>query len=189
MLEATLHEGQLLTLLIMALALGMDAFSLGVGIGMRGIRLLDILKLSAVIGLFHVLMPLVGIAAGQYMSLLLGHVATLVAGLLLLLLGGHMLFVSLRGGEELGPSFADHRTTGGLLLFALSVSVDSFSVGISLGMFAADALLTILLFGLAGGLMSVLGLLAGRRIGRSLGSYGEAAGGAILMTFGILFLL
>ncbi|MCM3747611.1 manganese efflux pump MntP family protein [Paenibacillus pasadenensis] len=188
MLEATLHEGQLLTLLIMALALGMDAFSLGVGIGMRGIRLLDVLKLSAVIALFHVIMPLLGIVAGQYMSLLLGHVAALMAGLLLILLGGHMLLASLRGESDT-PSFADHRTTGGLMLFALSVSVDSFSVGISLGMFAADVLMTLLFFGLAGGLMSVLGLLAGRRIGRSLGSYGEAAGGAILLTFGILFLL
>ncbi|SDS96372.1 Putative Mn2+ efflux pump MntP [Paenibacillaceae bacterium GAS479] len=189
MLEASLHEGQLLTLLIMALALGMDAFSLGVGIGMRGIRLLDILKLSAIIGLFHVIMPLVGIVAGQYMSLLLGHVAALTAGLLLILLGGHMLIASFRGDGGATPSFVDHRTTGGLMLFALSVSVDSFSVGISLGMFAADVVMTILLFGLAGGLMSVLGLLVGRRIGRSLGSYGEAAGGAILLTFGILFLL
>ena len=41
-----MHTGQLFTLLIIALALGMDAFSLGVGIGMRGIRLRDIIKLS-----------------------------------------------------------------------------------------------------------------------------------------------
>ncbi|MGU3471564.1 manganese efflux pump MntP family protein [Paenibacillus sp. D51F] len=188
MLEAGLHEGQLLTLLIMALALGMDAFSLGVGIGMRGIRIQDILKLSLIIGIFHVVMPLLGLYTGHYMSFLLGHVATAAAGILLILLGGHMLLAAWRGDGE-SPSFTDHRTAGGMLLFALSVSVDSFSVGISLGMFAADLILTILLFGMAGGLMSVAGLLAGRRIGRSMGSYGEAAGGAILLTFGILFLL
>ncbi len=57
-LETGMHTGQLFTLLIIALALGMDAFSLGVGIGMRGIRLRDIIKLSVVIAIFHIVMPL-----------------------------------------------------------------------------------------------------------------------------------
>ncbi|WP_274654328.1 manganese efflux pump MntP family protein [Paenibacillus humicola] len=177
--------GQLLTLLIMALALGMDAFSLGIGIGMRGIRLRDVLKLSTMIGLFHIIMPLAGIVAGQYVSTLLGGVATTVAGGLLLLLGGHMVYSSLRGDAVLS---INHRTAWGMLLFALSVSIDSFSVGISLGVFAANVLLTVLLFGLFGGAMSILGLLLGRRVSSSLGEYGEACGGVILLTFGLLFL-
>lgn len=185
-LETGMHTGQLFTLLIIALALGMDAFSLGVGIGMRGIRLRDIIKLSVVIAIFHIVMPLMGMFTGQYVSTLLGGVATIAAGLLLVLLGGHMIYSSLRG--ESVQSF-DHRTTWGMLLFALSVSIDSFSVGISLGMFAADVLLTVLLFGFFGGLMSILGLLLGRRVSLSLGEYGEACGGVILFTFGLLFLL
>ncbi|MFC5647771.1 manganese efflux pump MntP family protein [Paenibacillus solisilvae] len=185
MMETGMHTGQLLTLLIIALALGMDAFSLGIGIGLKGIRLRDIIKLSAIIALFHILMPLMGMVTGQYVSTLLGGVATHVAGILLLLLGGHMIYSSLRG--EAVQSF-DHRTVWGMLVFALSVSIDSFSVGISLGMFAADVLLTVLLFGFFGGLMSILGLMLGRRASSSLGEYGEACGGVILFTFGLLFL-
>ena len=109
---------------------------------MRGIRLRDIIKLSVVIAMFHIVMPLMGMFTGQYVSTLLGDVATIAAGLLLVLLGGHMIYSSLRG--ESVQSF-DHRTMWGMLLFALSVSIDSFSVGISLGMFAADVLLTVLL--------------------------------------------
>lgn len=41
--------GQLVTVAVMAVALGMDAFSLGVGIGMKGIRLLHVLQLSLLI--------------------------------------------------------------------------------------------------------------------------------------------
>lgn len=41
--------GQTVTIAIMAIALGMDAFSLGVGIGMKGIRLLHILQMSVLI--------------------------------------------------------------------------------------------------------------------------------------------
>jgi putative Mn2+ efflux pump MntP len=183
--EMSAAAGHMLAVVLMAAALGMDAFSLGIGIGMRGVRLLDVIKLGSVIALFHVLMPLAGMATGQYVSVLLGGVATSAAGALLLLLGGHMVYSSLRG-EQAEPF--DHRTLWGLLVFSLSVSIDSFSVGVSLGMFSGSVAFTVLMFGLFGGLMSVLGLLLGRRVGRSLGGYGEACGGAILFAFGLLFL-
>ncbi|MGO4376081.1 manganese efflux pump, partial [Paenibacillus sp. MCAF20] len=96
-----------------------------------------------------------------------------------------MIYSSLRGDAV--TSF-DHRTTWGLLVFALSVSIDSFSVGITLGMFAADIWLTVLLFGIFGGLMSIMGLSLGRKVSADLGEYGEALGGAILFVFGILFI-
>lgn len=185
MSETSMHVGQFATLLLMAIALGMDAFSLGIGIGLKGIRLRDILKLSTVIALFHVIMPLAGIFTGQLVSGLLGEVATTVAGILLVLLGGHMIYSSLRG--EAVQSF-DYRSVWGTFIFALSVSIDSFSVGVTLGMFAADLVLAILLFGFFGGVMSILGLLLGRRVSRNLGEYGEAFGGAVLFVFGILFI-
>ncbi len=177
--------GQFVTILIMAIALGMDAFSLGIGVGIRGIRLLDILKVSIVVGLFHIIMPLMGLFMGRYVSTLLGDVATAVGGVLLIFLGAHMVYSSLRGEEV--RSF-DQRTLWGLVLFALSVSIDSLSVGLSLGLFASDLLLTVLLFGTFGGLMSILGLLIGRRVAPAFGEYGEAFGGIILLVFGIKFL-
>lgn len=186
MLESSFGLGQLLTILVMAVALGLDAFSLGIGIGMKGIRLRDILKISVVIGLFHILMPLIGMFTGQYVGSLLGHVATSAGGMLLILLGAHMVYSSFRG--EAVQSF-DHRTLWGLFLFSLSVSIDSFSVGVSLGMFATDIVLTVLVFGAFGGLLSIAGLMLGRRMGSWVGEYGEAFGGIILVAFGIKFLL
>ncbi|GAA3412922.1 manganese efflux pump MntP family protein [Paenibacillus hodogayensis] len=187
MVAVSAGTGQLITVIVMAIALGMDAFSLGIGIGLRGIRLLDILKISFVIGLFHVLMPLVGMYMGHYVGELLGNVATLLGGMLLIMLGAHMIFSSFKSGGD-ARSF-DHRKLGGLLLFALTVSVDSMSVGVSLGMFATDLLFTVLMFGAAGGLMSVFGLLLGRRASSWIGEYGEALGGIILLAFGIRFLI
>ncbi|MNZ50376.1 putative manganese efflux pump MntP [compost metagenome] len=185
MIDVPLQAGQLLTLLIIALALGLDAFSLGLGIGLKGIRMREILKLGLVIALFHVLMPLAGMYAGHYVSGLLGNIATTAAGVLLVLLGGHMIYSSLRGEEA--QSF-DYRSSWGVLLLAVSVSIDSFSVGITLGMFAANIWATILLFGFFGGLLSMAGLLLGRKVSGNLGEYGEACGGAILFVFGILFI-
>jgi putative Mn2+ efflux pump MntP len=186
MFDVSAETGQMITILVMAVALGMDAFSLGIGIGLKGVRIRDVLKLSSIIAIFHVLMPLVGMITGQYVSGLLGGIATSAAGALLLLLGGHMVYSSLRG--EAVDSI-DHRTVWGMLVFSFSVSIDSFSVGVSLGMFSAHLLLTVFMFGFFGGLMSVLGLLLGRKASSSMGGYGEALGGVILFAFGLLFLV
>lgn len=183
--EAAIQLGQYIAILVMAMALGMDAFSIGLGIGMKGIRLLDMIKISVVIGLFHVIMPLMGMFVGSYVSTLLGNVAVLCGGALLIILGMHMVYSSLRGDQA--ESF-DQRTLFGLTILALSVSMDSFSVGISLGLFQADIMLTMMLFGTFGALMSMFGLLLGRRFSGLFGEYSEAIGGFILIAFGVKFL-
>src|SRR5690606_16569261 len=105
---------------------------------------------------------------------------------LLVLLGSHMIYSAIRGSGQT-PAF-EVASAFGLLIFALSVSIDSFSVGISLGLFASDIILTVLMFGAFGGAMSVAGLLLGRRVGGMIGEYGEALGGVILLAFGLKFL-
>jgi len=184
--DLSVDTGQLVAMLVMAIALGMDAFSLGIGIGMKGIRLLDVLKIAVVVGLFHILMPLSGMAAGQFVGSLLGDVALIAGGGLLSLLGLHMIYSSLRGEEV--RSF-DHASLWGLILFALSVSIDSFSVGISLGLFASDVWLAVMMFGSFGLAMSMAGLLLGRHVSSWLGEYGEALGGVILLVIGVKFLI
>lgn len=176
------EAGHIATIIMMAVALGMDAFSLGIGIGIRGIRLYDILKLSFIIASFHVIMPLLGMFTGHYVSSLLGDIAVLTGGGLLLLLGAHMVYSSFKG--ENIHSF-EHATLWGLIIFALSVSIDSFSVGISLGLFSSDLMLTVLMFGFFGGVMSVMGLVLGKKVAPSMGDYGEALGGLILVVFGL----
>lgn len=187
MAATTFEMGHILTVLIMAIALGMDAFSLGFGIGMRGIRLFHMLRISFIIGLFHVLMPLAGMAMGKYAGLLLGDIAVMAGGLLLILLGVHMLYQSLVSDQQ--TAWFDYRTTWGVFAIALSVSVDSFSVGVSLGLIATNIFLVILLFGAFGGLMSICGLILGRKVSSWLGVYGEAFGGIILLMFGLKFVV
>jgi len=178
--------GQFYTILMIGVALGMDAFSLGIGMGMMGVRLRTIGKVSAVIGFFHIIMPLLGIVCGIFLSSLIGNVATFIGGLILCFLGANMLWGSFFRGEE-APTF---QTRGlGLLLFALSVSLDALSVGFSFGLFDVDITLAVLMFGLLGMLMAGAGLFIGRKLGSRLGNYGEAMGGAILLAFGIKFLL
>ena len=155
MFDVSVATGQMLTILVMAIALGMDAFSLGIGIGLKGVRLRDVLKLSTIIAIFHVLMPLAGMITGTIRQRTARRHCHFRGRRVALLLGGHMVYSSLRGDAV---DSIDHRTVWGMLVFSFSVSIDSFSVGVSLGMFSAHLLLTVLMFGFFGGLMSVFGL-------------------------------
>lgn len=84
---SNLFIGELVSLSIMAFALGTDAFSVGLGMGMIQLKKKQIFHIGVVIGLFHVMMPLVGMAAGHLLSGFLGMLAVYIGGSLLFILG------------------------------------------------------------------------------------------------------
>ena len=177
--------GEVLTLSIMAFALGMDAFSIGLGMGMYTLHLRQIFKIGITIGLFHVWMPLLGMMAGKFLSDRFGAFAGYAGGILLLVLGVQMIWSSFKKDE----SSAMNPMGIGLLIFALSVSLDSFSVGLTLGIYKAKAIAVLLCFGIAATILTWSGLIIGRKVQSWLGQYSEALGGSILMAFGIKLLL
>lgn len=180
------HWGQFLTLLMIALALGMDAFSLSVGVGMVGVRVREIIKVSITIGLFHVAMPVIGITLGGYLSDLVDGIAVTIGGAVLMLIGLHMLWNGFSQKEQQSLL----QTKGlGLLLFAFSVSLDALTVGFSFGLMEVNTVMAITMFGITGALMTSCGLLLGKSVGGWLGEYSEIAGGLILLCFGLKIIL
>lgn len=171
--------GEMITLAMMAFALGMDAFSVSLGMGMLRLRLKQIAYIGLTVGFFHIVMPLIGMAIGRLLSVRLGHMATYIGGGLLLILGIQMVIASFRHEQE-------HwlRPIGiGLFLFSFSVSLDSFSVGLSLGIYGVGIVFAVIAFGLTSMVLTWMGLLLGRRFQRWLGTYSEALGGTILLLF------
>jgi manganese efflux pump family protein len=177
--------GELITLMLMAFALGMDAFSIGIGMGMLQLRLRQIFYIGLTVGVFHVVMPLFGIVTGKFLSDTFGSFATYAGGILLIVLGIQMFISSFKEEETRLISPVGF----GLLLFALSVSLDSFSVGLTLGIFGARTAVALACFGIAATLLTWTGLLIGRKFQGVLGTYSEALGGSILFAFGIKLLL
>jgi manganese efflux pump family protein len=175
---------EVVTLLLMAFALGMDAFSIGLGMGMFKLRLRQIFKIGITIGLFHVWMPLVGMLAGKFLSEKFGTFASLIGGLLLIILGVQMIWSSLRKSDQSVMTPVGF----GLFIFALSVSLDSFSLGLTLGIYGAKIVLVMICFGVVAMILTWSGLLIGKKAQGWIGSYSEALGGAILLAFGIKLL-
>lgn len=173
--------------IFMAIAVGMDALSMNIGIGTRQLPLRTILKLSFAIGVAHILSPLFGMLCAQALSRYVSTFATILGGGLLIFMGVHMSISALFSNKKDVPSITLHGIS--VLIVAFSVSVDAMSIGFTLGLFSANAWFTIFLFGFCGMMMSAIGLFVGRHVGYWLGSYGEFIGGIILFSIGckILF--
>ncbi|CQR46153.1 putative manganese efflux pump MntP [Paraliobacillus sp. PM-2] len=173
-----------ISLLIMAIALGMDAFSVGLGMGLQLLRLKRIFFIGVTVGIFHIIMPFIGMIVGRLISTQLEGAAILCAGLLLFGLGIHMMLQTFQE-ERKQPM----KPIGiGLFLFSFSVSMDSFSVGLSLGMSGVKILLSLILFGIMSMILTWSGLLLGRKARGLLGVYSELLGGTILCGFGLHFI-
>lgn len=71
---------EIYTLSVVAFAVGMDAFSVSLGMGMIPIRLRQIFRIGLLVGTFHILMPLVGMITGKLLSEQLGALATYIGG-------------------------------------------------------------------------------------------------------------
>jgi manganese efflux pump family protein len=184
-----------------AIALGADAFSLSLAIGLAGIRWRRILYLSLVVAVFHVLMPLGGMMLGQALGAVLGRFASLTGALVLIGLGGRMLYKVYWPTTECFPlgkardslfrkDFSTNASLRefGIYVLAASVSLDALSVGFSLGTIRADILITVMIIGMVAGLMTGMGLVLGRVMGTWLGDKAEMLGGLALLLIGVKLL-
>jgi putative Mn2+ efflux pump MntP len=151
----------LITLIALAIALGTDAFSLCVGIGLAGVNRRQIVILSVTVLVFHVAMPVLGWFAGELAGGLLGRAAAVAGAMLLIYLGIKMIRETWPRNREQDPVRVNLNTSGVLLLGA-SVSMDALSVGFTLGTQKADLLLTAGVIGVVAGLMTFAGLVFGR---------------------------
>lgn len=180
----TEYIGEIITLILMAVAMSMDAFSIGLGMGMFMLRSKQIFYIGLIVGIFHVWMPLLGMIAGHFLSHTFGTLAGYAGGILLVLLGISMFLSCFKKDESFVTPVGF-----GLFLFALSVSLDSFSVGLTLGILGARTAVALICFGITAAFLTWSGLLIGRRVKRVIGVYSEAIGGSILLAIGLKLLL
>ncbi|HAP93186.1 MAG TPA: manganese efflux pump MntP [Desulfotomaculum sp.] len=173
-----------ITLFLLALALGTDAFSLCLGIGMAGITRRQIIMISLSVLAFHIIMPLAGWQIGGVAGKLLGQAASVAGALLLLYLGVRMIWHALRGDSAIAPRIVLLKGWG-VLLIGLGVSMDALAVGFTLGTQGVSLLLTALVFGLVAGLMTLCGLLLGRWLGYRIGERAQLVGGVVLVGIGV----
>ena len=183
---------------LVSIALGIDAFSVAIGIGLAGIKRREIYLVSGVVCLFHIFMPLLGLSLGTYLGQVAGPIASVIGALVLITIGVSTIWENLRGlgwvgrgNSSPGSIVSDVINIGNplsLAVMAASVSLDALTVGFGLGTLQVDLTLTVITMGLVAGIMTAAGLSFGKRLNRTIGEKAEILGGAILVLIGLKFL-
>ncbi len=184
-----------LSILMIAVGLGMDALSVAVGIGAAARTLTPgaVLRLASSFGFFQFAMPLVGWLAGRTVANHISRYDHWVAFLLLALVGGKMIWESFRHEKgNQGEGLENHAPdpTRGMTLLVLSVatSIDALAVGLSLAFLKAPIVHAGVVIGVVCFLMTAAGMIFGRKLGELFGKKAELVGGLVLLGIGIKIL-
>ncbi|SHK53757.1 manganese efflux pump MntP [Alicyclobacillus tolerans] len=177
----------LLNIAMMSIALGMDSFSLSIGMGLNGINRKRAIQMCICIGLFHIVFALLGLWVGFWVEAKVGQIAKGFGAFLLIGLGIHMLFESFHKKRETVRRRGNSLLS--LLLFSSGVSIDALSVGFTLGLRSATyGIVSAFAFGVAGAVMTGAGLYLGKKASGWSGWLGELFGSFLLIFLGLRFL-
>ena len=185
----------MLTTILIALSLAMDAFAVSVsaGAGAQKTRAVHILRCSLCFGLFQFCMPLAGWYLGMGFMRYIEEVDHWIAFGLLGLIGVNMIRESpfRRKSLESGPGEAvsgDIRSLGALLLLGAATSIDALAVGVSFSVISRNIWGSASVIGGVTFLVCCAGFEFGRRIGRVFERGARIAGGIILIGIGLKIL-
>ncbi len=173
----------ILVILIVAVSLSMDAFSLSLIYGTLNLDKKIERILSIIVGIFHFFMPILGLSIGNIIVKYIPMDISLITGLIFIGLGVEMI-LSVKKEEEIKElnSFIP------LFFFALAVSIDSFLVGINLGINKTNIILASTIFMIVSSIFTYIGLKMGKRITNLIGNISIILGGIILIILGLFYL-
>ena len=173
-----------LTIMIIGISLSMDAFSLALIYGIQGMSKKQKIFLSLIVGIYHFIMPLIGLTFGTILENINIISIDLVATLILIYIGIDLIISNFKKEED---RIEINKTS--FLIFGLSVSIDSLTVGIGLKAITDNYLISSIIFSLTSLFLTYLGLTLGNIIGNKIGSYSKTIGGIVLIIISILLFL
>jgi len=169
---------------LIAISLSMDAFSLSLAYGTFNIRKSSISILSLIVGVYHFFMPIFGMIVGQKVINLLPIKPEIIIFIILFLIGIQMIVESFGNKTEIRKlNFTE------MLLFGFAVSLDSFSVGLSLKYIYKNPYVCALIFSISSSIFTFFGLNIGMKVSNYFGRMSTLLGGIILIIIGLCSLV
>jgi putative Mn2+ efflux pump MntP len=173
-----------ISIVFIALALALDAFSVSVGAGsyFRKTTRRQKFRLAFHFGLFQFLMPIIGWYIGYYVADLVSALDHWIALIILSIIGLKMIKDSLEDSDLVTKDI-----TKGLALISLSVatSIDALAVGFSMSLLNQEIYIPSIIIGIVAASMSLLGIFIGETLSKSFGNKANLIGGIILILIGM----
>jgi manganese efflux pump family protein len=177
--------GTFAKLLFVALSLGLDVFAVSIGVGMRGAKRGIMIRIGAAFTAAEVSMTFLGAGLGTVAGRLIGDAAGYLGFAALVGVGAYMVYESTQGTDA-GGAF-DFSRGWGLLLGALSISLDSLGIGFSILYIGVPLQISLITIACTSVISTTLGLALGKRLGVVAEEYAALAAGVILILTGIAF--
>ena len=179
---------ELITVLLLAVGLAMDAFAVSIckGLAVRKVTIRTMVIVGLWFGVFQGVMPVIGYVAGSAFYDLISEYDHWIAFILLFLIGANMLREVLSDEDEGVDDNLGFRT---MLLLAIATSIDALAVGISLAMTGDGIVEPALIIGVVTMIISMFGVWIGSRFGDRYGKKAELVGGVILILIGLRIVL
>ena len=175
-------------LLLIAVGLSMDAFSVSICKGLTTKKFSW--RMALICGLwfggFQVLMPIIGYFLGAQFQELIEAYDHWVAFGLLFLIGANMIREAVWGKEEKQDGSLGFKT---MFLLAIATSIDALAVGVSFACIQVKLWSSVVIIGLTTFLFSVLGVKIGNVFGSKYEKSAGIVGGIILILIGLKILL
>ena len=153
----------------------MDAFSLALVYGMSESLERKRIVLTLIVGIYHFIMPILGLRIGLFIESINFINLHYIAAIILAYIGIDLIISSYKKESTISISNI------GLFLFAFSVSIDSFTIGVILKEITNHYILAPFLFSICSSLFTYLGIILGNLIGNRIGIYSKYIGGVILI--------
>jgi putative Mn2+ efflux pump MntP len=168
-------------------ALVIAATLLGEALGVAGLDPRRRLRVSLLMAGFEAGMPLVGLALGAPLGHAVGSAADYIAIGVLLAFGLYALVARDNDEEDIGKLAS--ATGWGAIALGVSISLDEFAIGFTLGLLRLPAAVAIILIGAQAFVLSQLGLRLGARVGSELREGAERLAGLALTALGLGLLI
>ncbi len=170
-------------LLLVALALAADAFTVGLAVGLDHRRPRQLFRLSFHFGLFQALLPLIGAFFGSVLGRWFAPWSHWFAFGLLVIIGVRMVFGAL--GKESAQKKIDLTRGFRLVGLSLAVSIDALAVGFTLGLRQVSIVMAVTIIGVVAAALTLVGMLLAGRIPATSGMRAEIVAGLVLVGLGI----
>jgi manganese efflux pump family protein len=174
-----------LKVVIIALILALDVFAVSMGVGTRDIPLRLKVRIGLVFAFAEMTMVSLGALLGFAAGRLLGDFAGYIGFVALIGLGIYLIKESRAEFSE--AARLDLSQGWGLMLAALSISLDSLGIGFTILYIGVPMPISLVIIGIVSVCSTALGLALGRRIGAVAESHAALLGGVLLLLTGIVF--
>jgi len=177
----------LIQIVLVAIALAMDAFavSLSSGMSITSVKMRHAIKIGFTFGLFQAVMPLIGYLGGSLFASQISAIDHWVAFILLSAIGGKMIHESFEDEDEIPKDPLQWKV---LIPLAVATSIDALAVGVTFPTLRVSLIAGVVTIGVITFVISTFGVLMGHRFGHKLGERAEIFGGVVLIILGIKIL-